>query len=282
MSWRILPAIRIPGTGIAAVFRRKMKIAQIAPLAESVPPRLYGGTGKGCFLSHRGAGAARPRRHALRERRLADLGPPCRPRAARCGWTERNRRVTASPAHDRARAKPGARVRRSSFPCRPGAPAALRPYARKSITTCTDASTWPTLRPCIANSTKCRSCRSPTRSENRCRSPTGSAPSITASPSRYAPSTRPARQLPRLPRTHVTGEGVERAIEIARRAGRRLRIAAAKIDRTEEDYIGAASPFFPTARRLHRRGRRSGKPGFLGNAAALLFRSTGRSRSGLR
>src|SRR5688572_6543462 len=44
MSWRILPAIRIPGTGIAAVFRRKMKIAQIAPLAESVPPKLYGGT----------------------------------------------------------------------------------------------------------------------------------------------------------------------------------------------------------------------------------------------
>src|SRR5512145_2832125 len=44
MSWRILPAIGIPGTRIAPVFRPNMRIAQVAPLAESVPPRRYGGT----------------------------------------------------------------------------------------------------------------------------------------------------------------------------------------------------------------------------------------------
>ena len=40
-----------------------MRIAQVAPLIESVPPRLYGGTGEDRLLSYRGAGPPRSRGH---------------------------------------------------------------------------------------------------------------------------------------------------------------------------------------------------------------------------
>jgi hypothetical protein len=45
-----------------------MKIAQIAPLMESVPPRLYGGTN--CFLSHGGTCPTGSRGDLVRERGL--------------------------------------------------------------------------------------------------------------------------------------------------------------------------------------------------------------------
>ena len=67
-------------------------------------------------------------------------------------------------------------------------------------------------------------------------------------------------------------KGVERAIEIARRSGRRLRIAA-KIDRTEEDYYRSrVAPLLsdPLVDFIGEVGEAE-KPGFLGNAAALLF-----------
>src|SRR5688572_22846784 len=128
MSWRILPAIRIPGTGIAAVFRRENEDrANCTPRRERAAEALWGDR-EGCLLSHRGAGAAGPRRHALRERRLADHRAPCRLRAARpAPGPERRRCVTASPAYDRAREEPRARIRCSALPYRACALAALSP-----------------------------------------------------------------------------------------------------------------------------------------------------------
>src|SRR5713226_196396 len=46
-----------------------MRIAQVAPLTEAVPPKLYGGA-----LADRGTGRTRKRRHAICQRRFQDLG----------------------------------------------------------------------------------------------------------------------------------------------------------------------------------------------------------------
>lgn len=67
-------------------------------------------------------------------------------------------------------------------------------------------------------------------------------------------------------------KGIERAIEIAHRSGRRLRIAA-KIDPSEEDYYRSrVAPLLsdPLVDFIGEVGEAE-KPGFLGNAAALLF-----------
>ena len=52
-----------------------MRIAQVSPLYESVPPKLYGGTERVVSLPDRGAGRPGPRGHAVRERRLDDARP---------------------------------------------------------------------------------------------------------------------------------------------------------------------------------------------------------------
>ena len=52
-----------------------MKIAQIAPLAESVPPRLYGGTERIVSYLTEELVRAGPRRHAVRQRRFDDQRP---------------------------------------------------------------------------------------------------------------------------------------------------------------------------------------------------------------
>ena len=47
-----------------------MRIAQIAPLTEAIPPKLYGGTERVVHWLDRGTGRARSRRDAVRQRRL--------------------------------------------------------------------------------------------------------------------------------------------------------------------------------------------------------------------
>ena len=77
-------------------------------------------------------------------------------------------------------------------------------------------------------------------------------------------------------------KGVERAIEIARRAGRRLRIAA-KIDRTEEDYYRSrVAPLLsePLVDFIGEVGEAENR-GSWATPRRSSFRSTGRSRSGL-
>ncbi|HZE59448.1 MAG TPA: glycosyltransferase family 4 protein [Burkholderiales bacterium] len=67
-------------------------------------------------------------------------------------------------------------------------------------------------------------------------------------------------------------KGVDRAIEIARRAGVRLRIAA-KVDRDDEDYFHSHIVPLLAAPGIEFIGEvnEEQKPAFLGNAAALLF-----------
>ena len=49
-----------------------MRIAQVAPLTEAIPPKLYGGTERVVHWLTEELGGARPRRHAVRERRFTD------------------------------------------------------------------------------------------------------------------------------------------------------------------------------------------------------------------
>jgi glycosyltransferase involved in cell wall biosynthesis len=67
-------------------------------------------------------------------------------------------------------------------------------------------------------------------------------------------------------------KGLERAIEIAQRAGVRLRIAA-KVDAVDEAYFRAriAPRLVPPQIEFVGEVDEEGKPGFLGNATALLF-----------
>ncbi len=51
-----------------------MRIAQVAPLYESCPPRLYGGTERIVHYLTRGTAPARTRGDAVCERRFANLG----------------------------------------------------------------------------------------------------------------------------------------------------------------------------------------------------------------
>ena len=96
-----------------------MHIAQIAPLTEAIPPKLYGGTERVVSLADRGADRARARGHAVCQRRFGDVG------AARSGWPRALRldgsvRDPERAAHDDAGAGPSAcgRVRFSAFPSR--------------------------------------------------------------------------------------------------------------------------------------------------------------------
>ena len=62
---------RIPGA-------RPMRIAQVAPLFESVPPQMYGGTERVVSYLTEELVPAGPRGDAVRQRRLADARPACR------------------------------------------------------------------------------------------------------------------------------------------------------------------------------------------------------------
>jgi glycosyltransferase involved in cell wall biosynthesis len=274
MSWRILPAIRIPGTGIAAVFRRKMKIAQIAPLAESVPPRLYGGTER--VVSYLTEELVRLGHDvtlfASGDSQTSARLVACAPRALRLDPSV----TDALPHHllmiERVRSRVHEfdvlhfHVDQVHLPL-------FRPYARKSITTLhgrLDVADLAALyrefdeMPLVSISD---SQRKPLPFANWA----GTVYHGLAEPvCPFNPGPR-GNYLAFLGRMSPE-KGVERAIEIARRAGRRLRIAA-KIDRTEEDYYRSrVAPLLsdPLVDFIGEVGEAE-KPGFLGNAAALLF-----------
>src|SRR5436853_19260 len=54
-----------------------MRIAQVAPLAESVPPKFYGGTEKSGVLADRRSRRAGPQCDSVRQRRFGNRGLPC-------------------------------------------------------------------------------------------------------------------------------------------------------------------------------------------------------------
>ena len=66
-----------------------MRIAQIAPLTESVPPKLYGGTERVVSYLTEELVAPRPRRDAVRQRRFVNPAKLEAVGRARCGSTGR-------------------------------------------------------------------------------------------------------------------------------------------------------------------------------------------------
>ena len=254
-----------------------MKIAQIAPLAESVPPRLYGGTervvsylteelvrlGHEVTLFASGDSETRARLVA------------CAPQALRLDPAVRDP-LPHLVAHARARAPARARVRRAAFPHRADAalPAVSRARRARRSRPCTAGSTCPTCSRCYREFRDMPlvsisdSQRAPCR-----RACTGWAPSITACRPRSARSTR--RRAAAISPSSAGSRrrsGLDRAIEIAARAGVPLRIAA-KVDHADEAYFRSRiAPLLGGA--LSSSSARVGerdKPAFLGNAIATAL-----------
>ena len=116
-----------------------MRIAQVAPLYESVPPQALRRHRARRLLPDRGARPPGARRHAVRERRLGDArAARARCARARCGSTARRvdaarapRAACSSRCSQRAR-----RVRRHPLPHRlPALPAGSRAAATPHVTT---------------------------------------------------------------------------------------------------------------------------------------------------
>ena len=272
MSWRILPAIRIPGTGIAAVFRRKMKIAQIAPLAESVPPRLYGGTER--VVSYLTEELVRLGHDvtlfASGDSQTSARLVACAPRALRLDPSV----TDALPHHllmiERVRSRVhefdvlhfhvdqvhlplspvcaqvhhhSARTPRRGRPC-----GLYREFDEMPLVSISDSQRKPLP---FANwvGTVYHGLAEPV-----CPFNPGPRGNYLAFLGRMSPE-----------------KGVERAIEIARRAGRRLRIAA-KIDRTEEDYYRSrVAPLLSDRSSTSSERSAKRKTGVPGQRRGLLF-----------
>jgi glycosyltransferase involved in cell wall biosynthesis len=251
-----------------------MKIAQIAPLVESVPPRLYGGTERVVF--HLTEELVRLG-HEVTLFATADSRTSARlvagaPRATRLD----PRAPDPLPYHlamlERVRARAHEfdvlhfHTELLHLPL-------FRPLARKSVTTLHGRLDLPGLDeiyhlfddvPLVSIS---HAQRKPLRAANWLATVHHGLPAPLAVP---AAAARPG-YLVFLGRVSPE-KGLERAIEVARRAGMRLRIAA-KIDRADEHYWESriaprlADPLVEYLGEVSE----ADKPALLGNAAALLF-----------
>ena len=215
-----------------------MRIAQVAPLYESVPPEAVRRHGACRLLSDRGTGAAGARGHAVRQRRLADAGQAGRRPVPGALWQD------ARLPGDAAAPRPAAGA---GLPGRAPASTSSTSTATTCTSRCCGATPARASPPCTAGCTP-RTCSRCSRSTPKCRS----SPSPTTSAGRSRgqlagdrlprPAPRPAhlpraaRRLPRLPRPHLPEKRLDRAIEIARRAGMQLKVAA-KIYPEERDYF---------------------------------------------
>ena len=251
-----------------------MRIAQVSPLHESVPPKLYGGTERVV--------------HFLTEA-LVDLGHDvtlfasgdsktraelvaCAPGGAAPGPALR-RSEGAPRAHARGGVRARERLRRHPLPhrLRPlRAGAAARGAARDH-----DARPHGHSRSGAAARTRsptCRWCRSRTRSASRCPTRTGARPCITACrPSCIRSGRGAGGYLAFLGRVSPE-KRLDRAIEIAMRLGMPLKIAA-KVDKKDQDYFETQIKPMMTDPRIEFVGEigEAQKNEFLGDAAALLF-----------
>ena len=254
-----------------------MRIAQIAPLIESVPPQLYGGTERVVSYLTEELVRAGPRGHAVRERRLAHLG-----------------RAGAVLGPGAAARSDNARPRcRTTWSCwtRCGG-------ARPSSTSCTSTSTTCISR-CFATSPR-RTLTTlhgrldlpdlPVASTARSRSSRWSrSPTTSGGPARdwhwlrtvhhglprdlYRVRAEARRRLSRLPRPDLPREAA-RSRDRDRPPGRasQLKIAA-KVDRVDQSYFDEViRPLLrDPADRVRRRDRRAREGGVPGRRAALLF-----------
>ena len=210
-----------------------MRIAQVAPLYEAVPPRLYGGTER--IVAH------------LTDA-LVDLGHEVTLFASAEAQTQaklvagRDQAIRLDPARSQVRSRgahvdaargpsPTARVRHRPLPCRPD-PFPLLRRARRADR---DHTAWPAGPEGSAGAStragrSSRWSRSPTTSAGRCPMPTGARPSRTGSPtSLYSFTAEPKDGYLAFLGRISPEKRPDRAIEIARRSGMRLKIAA-KVD----------------------------------------------------
>jgi glycosyltransferase involved in cell wall biosynthesis len=258
-----------------------MKIAQIAPLAESVPPKLYGGTERvvsylteelvrlghdvTLFASGDSETSARLVATAPRALRLAGGREPLAPLVH---MVEQVRRV----AHEFDILH--FHIEHVHLP-------AFRPLARKTVTTMHARLDLPEIEPLYRefNDMPLVSISNAQRRPLAFAHWVGTVHhGLASAVCPFNPAVRPAS----LPSSRggyfaflgrVSPEkGLERAIEIARRAGARLRIAA-KVDRADEEFFRAQIAPLLDAPGIEFVGEvnEAQKPAFLGNATALLF-----------
>jgi glycosyltransferase involved in cell wall biosynthesis len=255
-----------------------MKIAQIAPLAESVPPKLYGGTER--VVSYLTEELVRLGHDvtlfASGDSQTSARLVACAPRALRLDPHVKD----ALPHHllmlERVRSRAHEfdvlhfHVEHVHLPL-------FRPFARKAVTTLHGRLDLPDLVPLYREFDDM-----PLVSiSDAQRRPLAHANWVATVHHGLPEAVCPFNPAPRGP--HGTPylaflgrispeKGLERAIEIARRAKRRLRIAA-KVDRADEGYWRAriapllADPLIEFVGEVDEER----KPGLLGNAAALLF-----------
>jgi glycosyltransferase involved in cell wall biosynthesis len=251
-----------------------MKIAQIAPLVESVPPRLYGGTERVVF--HLTEELVRLG-HEVTLFATADSRTSARlvagaPRATRLD----PRSPDPLPYHlamlERVRAHAGEfdvlhfHLELLHLPL-------FRPFAHKTVTTLHGRLDLPGLAeiyhlfddmPLVSIS---HAQRRPLRVANWLATVHHGLPAPAA-----VPAATPERGYLAFLGRVSPEKGLERAIEVARRAGMRLRIAA-KVDRADQAYWKSRIvPLLadPLIEYLGEVGE-ADKPALLGNAAALLF-----------
>ena len=250
-----------------------MRIAQVSPLFESVPPKLYGGTERVVsFLTEE----------------LVDLGHEVTlfasgDSATRASWSPARRARCASMAAAAIRwpatcdagggRRARRRIRRHPFPHRLPVISRCRAARRPALTTMHGRLDIAGSAAALSQrSPTCRWCRSPTPSGRRCRSRTGAGRSITGCRSTCTASTPTRAAIWRSWGASRREKRVDRAIEIARRLGMPLKIAA-KIDDEDRDYYEReVQPLFddPLVEFIGEIGEAE-KGEFLGGAAALLF-----------
>ena len=251
-----------------------MKIAQIAPLAESVPPRLYGGTER--VVSYLTEELVRLGHEvtlfASGDSQTSARLMPCAPRALRLdpGVIEALPHLVLMLEQVRKRAHEfdvlHFHVEHLHLPL-------FRPIARKTVTTLHGRLDLPDLHPLYGEfgDMPLVSISDSQRRALRSANWVGTVHhGLSAEVCPYNPSPR-GEYFAFLGRVSPE-KGLERAIEIACRAGVRLRIAA-KIDAADERYFRSciaprlAHPLIEFVGELDE----PQKPAFLGNARALLF-----------
>jgi len=255
-----------------------MKIAQIAPLAESVPPKLYGGTER--VVSYLTEELVRLGHDvtlfASGDSETSARLVACAPRALRLDATVRDALARLTMMVEQVR-KLAHEFDILHFHIEHAHLPVFRAMARKTVTTMHGRLDWPELAPLY-------------REFN-------DMPLVSISNNQRAPMPfaswvgtvyhgLPREVCPFNPAMHPSArggyfaflgrvspeKGLDRAIEIARRANVRLRIAA-KIDAADEEYFRSqivpllALPGIEFIGEVNEEG----KPGFLGNATALLF-----------
>jgi glycosyltransferase involved in cell wall biosynthesis len=254
-----------------------MKIAQIAPLAESVPPKLYGGTER--VVSYLTEELVRLGHEvtlfASGDSHTAAKLVPCSPRALRLDPRVRDPLPHLVTMLERVRQRAGEfdvlhfHTDTLHLPL-------FRPYAAKTVTTLHWRLDIPDVQPLYQ---EFREMPVVSISDSQ-RRPLPHARWVGTVYHGLSPEVCPFNPAPRSGRGpylaflgRVSPEkGLDRAIEIAKRANLRLRIAA-KVDDADEDYYHERIEPLIDRRLIEFIGEvdEERKPGFLGNATALLF-----------